>query len=678
MKTLHGFVLAVSLGVLPAMGQVWVAPGQELLPGDGVLAVAPANQPNPATSITSSLNAQLLGYLNFADEQEFNDARRGFVTSLPQVVIKGAAGNVVYDLTKYDFENNPVAPASVNPSLWRRARLNLISGLFKVTDGIYQIRSFDISNMTIVESTNGIIVIDPLSTVETAKAGLDLYFSAFGTKKVKAVIYTHSHIDHYGGVKGVTSQAEVDAGSVRVYAPSGFLEAAVSENVFVGNAMSRRTVYWYGSLLARGERGHVDVGLGKAFPLGTISLISPTDIVDGTISPINVDGVAIEVQMVSGTEAPSEMTLFFPATGALNSAEVACPLIHNILTLRGAQVRDAKKWSEVLNDAIARYGDRVEVIFNQHLWPRWGKANVVSYLAGQRDLYKYLHDQTLRLTNHGYTGIEIAEMLTLPPTLDKQWWGRGYYGTLSHNVKAIYQKYIGWYDGNPANLEPLPPEDNAQKLVAYMGGSSAAIQKARRDYDRGEYRWVAWLMGQVAFAEPQNWKARHLAADALEQLGYQAEAGTWRSAYLVGAYELRNGVTKIPGTGASASPDTVAAMTTPQTFDYWGICLNGEKAQGRHIVINWNFSGPKEPTETYALNLENSALTYRANYQAPSADCTLSLSRKTLDRITNGETTFEKELLVNKTIIASGNPDRYVELMSIMDTFAPDFPIVTP
>ena len=268
-------------------------------------------------------------------------------------------------------------------------------------------------------------------------------------------------------------------------------------------------------------------------------------------------------------------------------------------------------------------------------------------------------------------------MLTLPPSLDKQWWGRGYYGTLSHNIKAIYQKYIGWYDGNPANLEPLPPEENAQKLVAYMGGSGAAILKARKDYDRGEYRWVAWLMGQVVFAEPQNWRARHLAADALEQLGYQAEAGTWRSAYLVGAYELRNGIMKVPGTGGSASPDTVTAMTTPQTFDYWGICLNGEKAQGRRIVINWNFSGPGEPTETYALNLENSALTYRASYQAPGADCTLYLSRKTLDAITLGQTTFEKEIELQH-ITFSGNPARYTELMSIMDKFTPDFPIVTP
>ena len=676
MKTFCAAVLLVLLGGLAALGEVPGPQEQAVPPGGGVSAVPPANQPNPATGITSGLNAQLLSYLNFADEQEFNDARRGFVASLPQVVIKGAAGNVVYDLTKYDFENDPVAPDSVNPSLWRRARLNLISGLFKVTTGIYQVRSFDISNMTIVEGTSGIIVIDPLSTVETARAGLDLYFSAFGKKDVKAVIYTHSHVDHYGGVKGVTTQADVDARKVRVIAPSGFLDAAVSENVYAGNAMSRRTAFWYGFLLPKGERGHVDIGLGKAYPLGTISLIKPTETVDGTTNPLTVDGVSMEVQMVSGTEAPSEMTLFFPAVGALNSAEVACPLVHNILTLRGAQVRDAKKWSEVLNDAIARYGDRVDVIFNQHNWPRWGQGNVVSYLAGQRDLYKYLHDQTLRLTNHGYTGTEIAEMLSLPPSLDRQWWGRGYYGTLSHNVKAIYQKYIGWYDGNPANLEPLPPEENAQRLVAYMGGSGPAILKARRDYDRGDYRWVAWLMGQVVFAEPQNWRARHLAADALEQLGYQAEAGTWRSAYLVGAYELRNGIPKTPGTGGSASPDSIAAMTTPQTFDYWGIRLNGEKAVGRRIVLNWTFTDDNQ-VEKYALNLENCALTYRVNYQATGADASLTLSRKTLDAITLGQTTFEKEVALGN-IAVSGNPARFTELMSIMDTFVPDFPIVTP
>lgn len=574
-----------------------------------------------------------------------------------------------------DFLPFPEAPDSVNPSLWHHARLELVNGLFHVTGGIYQVRTFDVSNMTIVESSSGIIVVDPVSTVETARAALDLYYSQRGVKKVVAVIYTHSHVDHYAGVKGVVSQEDVDAGLVRVIAPEGFLVAATSENVNAGTAMSRRMVYLYGTFLSRGELAHVDSGIGKCYPLGTLSMIQPTEYIEEPITSLNVDGVSIEFQLVPGTEAPAEMTLYFKDWDALNSAEIACPLMHNILTLRGAQVRDAKAWSEDLDKTIVRYGDKVQVVFAQHHWPRWGNARVVSYLAGQRDMYRFLHDQTLRLINHGYTGIEIAEMLTMPPSLNQLWYTRGYYGTVSHIAKAIYQKYIGWFDGNPANLQALPPVENGQKLVQYMGGSAAAIEKARQDFERGEYRWVAWVMGQVVFAEPQNWDARLLEADALEQLGYQAEAGTWRNAYLVGAYELRNGIMKNPNkTGNSVSPDSIRAMTVGMIFDYMGIRLNGTKAEGRHIVINWNIT-EKGKLMKYSQNVENSALTWRQDWLSPIPDVTLSMDREILNALMLGTTTFQAEV-AKKNIKVEGNPLRFAELLGILDTFDLNFPIV--
>jgi len=438
--------------------------------------------------------------------------------------------------------------------------------------------------------------------------------------------------------------------------------------------MARRASYQYGMFLPPGARGQVDSGLGKGNPNGTGSLIAPTDSISRTGEVRLVDGVEMVFQIVSGTEAPSEMTIYFPQFKALNAAEIACPLLHNVLTLRGAEVRDAKLWAQSLDELIALYGDKTEVVFAQHNWPTWGREDVLQFLADQRDLYEYLHDQTLRLINQGYTGSEIAEMLKLPAGLDQQWYTRDYYGTLSHNAKAIYQKYIGWYDGNPANLHALPPEEAGRKFVEYMGGADAVIDRAREDFEKGDYRWVAQVMSQVVFADPSNLEALALEADALEQLGYQTEAGTWRNWYLAGAHELRNGVPEAPAAGSNRGADTVKAMTIPLIFDYWGIRLNAALAEGKQIVINWSFSNTGE---TYALTLRNSALTYRGNWQAPDADLTLTLARPTLDAITLGQAQFGQEVAAGN-IQLEGDGKKLGELLSMLDTFDPVFPMVTP
>jgi alkyl sulfatase BDS1-like metallo-beta-lactamase superfamily hydrolase len=634
--------------------------------------VSTGGKPKEAEPATVKINAAMLQELPFADREDFADAQRGFMATLPEVVIKTSDGKQVWNLTSYEFLQQKDPPPTVNPSLWRMSQLNLNNGLFQVVDHVYQIRGFDVSNMTIIEGDRGIILIDPLSTVETARAGLNLYYQQRGQRPVIAVIYTHSHADHYGGVKGVISEADVKANKVAVLAPQNFLAAAVGENVLAGTAMSRRASYMYGVLLPPGIQSQVDVGLGKAMPVGSITLIPPTDSIRQSGEKRTLDGVEMIFQLSPETEAPAEMMIYFPQFRVFNSAELACATLHNILTLRGAQVRDATKWADYLNEAITLYGDKTDVLIAQHNWPRWGQDKILKFLKNQRDLYKYMHDQTLRLANQGYTMIEIAEMLKLPDSLNHEWYTRGYYGTLNHNVKAIYQKYFGWYDANPANLNPLPPSESARKYVEYMGGPQAVMEKARADYQKGEYRWVAQVMNQVVFADPDNVAARNLQADALEQLGYQAEAATWRNIYLKGAAELRNGVQTVGG--GSASPDTIQAMTIPMYFDYMGVRLNGPKAEGKVIVLNWNFT---DVSETYILNLENSALTYIPDRQAANADATVTLTRSTLDKITLGQTTF-KDAIAAGNIRIEGKGQQLTELLSLMDTFPGGFNIVTP
>jgi alkyl sulfatase BDS1-like metallo-beta-lactamase superfamily hydrolase len=627
--------------------------------------------PKDAQPATREANAAVLKELNFADREDFEDAQRGLVTAPADAVINSSRGGEAWNLQAYSFLQQQEAPATVNPSLWRQAQLNMYAGLFKVVDRVYQVRGLDLSNMTIVEGEKGVILIDPLISTETARAALDLYYQHRGKCPVVAVIYTHSHGDHFGGVKGVVDLADVKAGKIKILAPERFLEAAVSENVTAGIAMGRRAHYWYGIALPRNERGQVDAGLGKAMSTGSLTLIAPTDIITQTSQQRVVDGVTMVFQMSPDTEAPAEMTIFFPQFKVFDSAELACHTLHNVLTLRGAQVRDASKWAHYLNEAIALYGDQTEVLIAQHHWPRWGHDRSVQFLKNQRDMYKYIHDQTLRLANEGYTLAEIGPMLKLPPSLARQWYARDYYGTVNHDAKAVYQKYLGWYDANPANLNPLPPEDSAKKYVEYMGGAQAVVAKAREDFAKGQYRWVAQAMNHVVFADPDNKEARMLEADALEQLGYQSEAATWRNNYLSAAYELRNGVAIRT---SAASPDVLPAMTTPMIFDFMGVRLNGQKADGKVIVLNWNFT---DVGEKYVLNLENSALTYMPNQQAPNADATISLARATFDAINLGVTTFEEEVAAGH-ITVQGDGRKLGELFSLLDIFTGDFNIVTP
>ncbi|KHL74934.1 alkyl sulfatase, partial [Pseudomonas putida] len=623
--------------------------------------------------LTRQSNQQWLQRLPFDDRADFDNAHRGLLESVDQAVLN-ADGKTVWDLQRYAFLKGE-APATVNPSLWRIAQLNTIAGLFKVTDRIYQVRGLDLANMTLIEGEHGLIVMDPLLSVETARAGLAMYFRHRPQRPVVAVIYTHPHVDHFGGVRGVVDEADVKAGKVQVIAPQGFFEHAISENVLAGPAMKRRAQYMYGAPLPRGPRGQVDAGLGKGVPANaTVSLIAPTRLIEKPFETLRIDGVDIEFQLTPGTEAPAEMNLWFPAFKALCMAENASHVQHNILTLRGAQVRDAKVWAHYLDQSLLRYGDQAEVVFAQHHWPTWGGAAIREYLADQRDMYAFLDSQTLRLLNRGLTPTEIAaELTSLPPRLASKWYSRDYYGSLSHNVRAVYQRYMGFYDGNPATLNPLPPSEAGQRYVAALGGSERVLTLAREAYGKGDYRWVAELTRHLVFAQPENSAARDLQADALEQLGYQSENATWRNAYLTGAQELRNGVAAGASKGGSAD-DLVRALTPTLFFDYLGVRVDAAKAAEQDLTINWRFT---DLNEDYALTLRNGVLTHRDHAQHAKADVQIKMSKATLDRIALKQTGFLKEAKAGGIDI-SGERMKFMRFMAGLDEPDGRFNIVTP
>lgn len=634
-----------------------------------------APQPSkPATASTVAANQAVLEQLPFADKRDFEDAQRGFIAKPETLTLKDANGKVVWDLESYKsfIKADLPAPDSVNPSLWRNAQLNVQYGLFKVTDGIYQVRGYDLSNITFVEGKTGWIVFDPLVSAEPAKAAYELVSQHLGKKPVVAVVYSHSHIDHFGGIRGIVDEADVKAGKVRIIAPEGFDEHAISENVIAGNAMARRAIYMFGALLPRSEQGSVGSGLGLTASNGTITLIQPTEFVHKTGDELTVDGVRMQFQITPGTEAPVEMNTYFPDSKAMWMAENTTAVMHNILTLRGAQVRDALQWSKYIGETLAMFGDKTEVRFQSHHWPQWGQAQFDDYLKKQRAIYKYIHDQTVRMMNQGMTGEEIAEAIKLPPELERNWPTRGYYGTLKHNAKAVYQRYMGWYDGNPANLDKLPPQPAAQKYVAYMGGSAAVLDKAKADFAKGEYRWVAEVTKQVVFAEPDNAEAKNLLADSYEQLGYQAESGPWRSIYLQGAFELRNGK-PTKGGAVTASPDVIRAMTPEMLFDYLAVRLNGERAAGKKLVLNYTFS---DLGKSYALTVENGVLTYEPK-ASDKADVGLTMKKTTLEDIQLGRATLEQKVASGE-LKFDGRPAAFGEFMGLLDTFDFWFNIVTP
>ncbi|MEW6659251.1 MAG: alkyl sulfatase dimerization domain-containing protein [Thermodesulfobacteriota bacterium] len=638
-------------------------------------AIAGPHPDGEATKQTKGANASVLKKLPFADKQDFTDAQRGFIAPLPNGgVIRGKEGKPVWDLTRYAFiKQGAATPDTVNPSLWRQSQILLHAGLFQVTDRLYQVRSADLSNITFIEGDSGVIVVDPLISAETARASLNLYYQHRPKKPVVAVLYTHSHVDHFGGVKGVVSEEEVKEGKVKIIAPEGFLKAALAENVMAGPAMSRRASYMYGILLAPGPKGQVTAGLGVTTSLGTVTLIPPTDSVTKTGQELTIDGLKFVFQMVPDTEAPAEMHFYLPQLKVLCTAENCTHTLHNLYTLRGAKIRDSLAWSKYLNEALERWGNVSEVLLSVHHWPVWGQKRIVDRLAKQRDMYRYLHDQTLRLANQGYTMLEIGEMLELPESLAREWYARGYYGSVNHNVKSVYVKYLGWFDGNPANLHPLPPVEAGKRYVEFMGGAKAVMDKARKYYDKGEYRWVAQVMNHVVFADPQNTAARSLQAQALEQLGYQAESGPWRNFYLTGAQELRQGVNK-EALGAAGSPDSIKAMPLNLFFDYLGIRLNGPKAAGKTMVLNWNCIDTKEQ---YVLTLENGVLNHTAQKQAKDADATVTLTRAALNEVILGGASLDAKTAAGD-IKVEGNKEKIKELFSLMDKFDQRFNIVTP
>lgn len=627
-----------------------------------------------ATAQTKSANDALYGQLPFTDKTDFMNAHKGFIAPLPSELIKGKQGNVVWDPQHYAFiKEGEKAPDTVNPSLWRQSQLINIGGLFQVTDGVYQIRNLDLSNMTIMEGKEGITVIDPLVSAETAKVGMDLYYKNRGKRPVVAVIYTHSHVDHYGGVRGVIDEADVKSGKVKVYAPAGFMKEAVSENIMAGNAMSRRASYMYGNLLKPDAKGQVGAGLGTTTSAGTVTLIEPTNYITHTGQKEVIDGLTYDFMMAPGSEAPSEMLWYVEEKGMIEAAEDVTHTLHNTYSLRGAKIRDPLAWSKYINDVIGRWGGKANIIIAQHHWPTWGNENVVKLMKSQRDMYRYINDQTLRMANQGLTRDEIAANFKLPSGLEKSWASRGYYGSVSHDVKATYVFYLGWFNGNPATLNELPPVDAAKKYVDYMGGADAIMQKAKTDYAQGNYRWVAQVTNNIVFADPSNREARNLEADALEQMGYQAEPGPWRNFYLTGAQELRNGVVK-GATPNTASPDTVKAMSPEMFFDYLAVHINGEKAANAQAVFNVDLGADGGK---YKLELENGVLNHSADTQASNADASITLNRATLNKIILKEESL-KQAEEKGDVQISGNHAKLDEFLGYLDSFDFWFNMVTP
>lgn len=600
-----------------------------------------------ASSYTAQINSALFSLLDFEDTSEYENATRGLIDAPEILKLKDADGNVIWSQEAYSFlEDYDQAPETVNPSLWENTRNNHAYGLFEVTEGIYQVRGYDMANLTLIEGDTGWIVFDPLMSVECTQAAMQLVEKNLGQRPVKAVIISHSHVDHYGGIKGLMDaedaadkslpiEEQLSSGGIPIIVPEGFTEHAVSENVYAGKAMSRRANYQYGVLLEPGVTGKLAIGIGIGQSTGTVSFIAPTYEITQTGETLTIDGVEMEFQLTPGTEAPAEMNTWLPQFNALWVAENCTGTLHNLYTLRGAQVRDGAAWAKYITEAVSRYGDQVDVTFQSHNWPHWGNETSNDYLINTAAVYKFINDQTLTYINQGYTSDEISNMIELPESLAKNWYTRQYYGTVAHNSKAVYQKYMGWYDANPVNLNPLTPTESAQKWVEYLGDTDEVLRKAKADFDAGEYQWVAEVTNTIVFADPENEAARLLCADALEQLGYQAESGPWRNAYLTAALELRYGNSSADAVQAQPNGDVQKEMTAAMLFDYMGILLNKQALAEQDFAIQFTLPNTGEQ---HTLRVKNGVVLLYENMRVEGADVSVTCPKNALLLLLQGNT----------------------------------------
>lgn len=630
--------------------------------------------PQEAASFQEIDNQELLNYLPFQDSTDFFNARKGLLATFPDSIIKADNGRVAVNFKQWDFLNQP-SPNTANPSLWRQSQLNSIHGLFEVVDGIYQIRGFDLANMSIIRGNTGWIIVDPLTSSETAKAGLELVNKTLGKRPVQAVLITHSHIDHFGGVRGVVNEKDLTNGKVQIIAPAEFYDHSIQENVIAGNAMKRRALYMYGALLPKSPTGNIGNGLGQMVSLGSHGILQPTTSIESPLQEMEIDGIKFIFQNTPGAEAPAEYMFYLPAFKAFCQAEEINHNLHNLYTLRGAQVRNGQKWAKYIDETIQLFGDKVDVSFGSHHWPTWGNKEINAFWSGQRDTYKYIHDQTLYLANQGYTMNEIANSIQLPDALAKQFANRGYYGTVSHNAKAQYQLYYGWFDGNPANLNPLPTVEESKKYIEYMGGVENVLSKAKEDFDKGEYRWVSTVLNKVVFANPSNQEARNLLAKTYSILGYQAESGPWRNFYLTGAAELVNGIYVKEEDINTTNEDIIINMPLSTFYDFLAVRMDRSLAKGKTYTFNLIFP---DIDQSISLYLVNEVLHNRPNILAPDADATITMNKSDFNDILLQRSSPLKKYLSGKVKI-EGDRDAYSDFQKIVEKpFQVLFNIIEP
>ena len=643
-----------------------------LAPLLSVSATAHDFKKKPASEATIAAHEKVLKRLPFENTEDFKLASRGLLKRPDNLVIKDANGPVVWDMTGLDYLDGE-RPHTVNPSLWRQAQLNALYGLFEVKEGIYQVRGYDLANVTFIRGDTGWIVVDPLTATETMKAAKELVDSHFGKLPVKAILATHSHADHFAGIRALADEDDLNSGRIRFVAPEHFIKEVSSENVIAGNAMGRRAGYMFGNLIPRDPQGSIDSGLGKGVAFGSITLLRPTDDITKTGQKLVLDGIEFEFQLTPGAEAPAEFVFYLPKWKALCVAEEVNGVMHNLYTPRGAKTRDALIWARHLTDMLELFGDRMDLVFGSHHWPRWGREAGYDYIAKQRDMYRFMHDQTVRLMNQGFTATEISNMLDLPPSLAQEFYNRDYYGTVSHNVRAVYNFYLGYFDGVPANLNPYDPETRARKYMNLAGGPDGLMRHAKHAMQKGDYRWAAELLNHFVFAYPKKKEARALLADAYEQMGYQAESGPWRNFYLTGAMELRDGVTG-GGSARTASSDVVGSVPTGMFLDFMAVRFNPEGADDLEIKINLDFTDTKEQ---FVLSLDNSVLNNIPNKQDANADASLTLTRHIFNEVALGRTSFVKEI-AKGNVKVGGSPVALMRVFGKLDEFNPDFNIVTP